>query len=408
MAATRERRSNAGRRMASLLNEEEEDEFYKTSYGGFNETVDDGDYVQKNDDEEDIIDSDFSIDENDEPISDMEEESGKGAKRRKMGTVTKAYREPVPKKQAPNKTKEPKPKNERQSTLRKRPKFTVIDSGRKSFRKSTAAKTAATQSRLKQRFEAERKRTRVIRTEEYIPTQEELLEEAGITERENIKSLERFRRMELEKQKIRPTKKKFTGPTIRYFSTAMPIIEEVYDPNTDVDPLSISDPKEPEETNDKATREKSVKRGKKKSTVMEVTGQYERTFITFENDIDNKVFDSYFPKQDTARKHRQICAVTRLPARYYDPITQLPYRNMQAFKILREAYYQQLEERGNTDNPDVARWLEWRKKIKEYRVTTMKKMQSAASANPKPPAAGGTAGGSPMKLASTAAGGTTK
>lgn len=113
---------------------------------------------------------------------------------------------------------------------------------------------------------------------------------------------------------------------------------------------------------------------------MEVTGQYERTFITFENDIDNKLFESYFPTPDAARKHRQICAVTRLPARYYDPITQLPYRNMQAFKILREAYYQQLEERGNTDNPDVARWLEWRKKIKEYRMTAMKKLQP-----PKPP-----------------------
>uniref|UniRef100_A0A8W7PN16 Vacuolar protein sorting-associated protein 72 homolog n=1 Tax=Anopheles coluzzii TaxID=1518534 RepID=A0A8W7PN16_ANOCL len=320
MAATRERRSNAGRRMATLLNEEEEDEFYKTSYGGFSETADDGDYVQKNDDEEDIVDSDFSIDENDEPISDAEEEPAKGSKRRKVGTVTKAYREPAPKKQAPAKAKEPKAKAERQSTLRKRPKFTVIDSGRKSFRKSTAAKTAATQSRLKQRFEAERKRTRVIRTEEYIPTQEELLEEAEITERENIKSLG-------------------------------------------------------------SAREKTVKRSRsKKTTLMEVTGQYERTFITFENDIDNKLFESYFPTPDAARKHRQICAVTRLPARYYDPITQLPYRNMQAFKILREAYYQQLEERGNTDNPDVARWLEWRKKIKEYRMTAMKKLQP-----PKPP-----------------------
>uniref|UniRef100_A0A182JQJ6 Vacuolar protein sorting-associated protein 72 homolog n=1 Tax=Anopheles christyi TaxID=43041 RepID=A0A182JQJ6_9DIPT len=397
MAAARERRSNAGRRMATLLNEEEEDEFYKTSYGGFSETADDGDYVQKNDDEEDIVDSDFSIDENDEPISDAEEETAKGSKRRKVGTITKAYREPAPKKQAPTKAKEPKAKTERQSTLRKRPKFTVIDSGRKSFRKSTAAKTAATQSRLKQRFEAERKRTRVIRTEEYIPTQEELLEEAEITERENIKSLERFRRMELEKQKIRPTKKKFTGPTIRYFSTAMPIIEEVYDSNAEVDPLNISDPKEADDTSDKTTREKTVKRTRnKKTTLIEVTGQYERTFITYENDIDNKLFDSYFPKPDTSRKHRQICAVTRLPARYYDPITQLPYRNMQAFKILREAYYQQLEERGNTDNPDVARWLEWRKKIKEYRVTSMKKLQP-----PKPPTSGTPA--SPAKPNSGAA-----
>uniref|UniRef100_A0A182J1V4 Vacuolar protein sorting-associated protein 72 homolog n=1 Tax=Anopheles atroparvus TaxID=41427 RepID=A0A182J1V4_ANOAO len=384
MAASRERRTNAGRRMASLLNEEEEDEFYKTSYGGFSETADDGDYVQKNDEEEDVVDSDFSIDENDEPVSDAEEEPAKGAKRRKAGTVTKAYREPAPKKPAV-KTKEPKPKMERQSTLRKRPKFTVIDSGRKSFRKSTAAKTAATQSRLRQRFEAERKRTRVIRTEAYIPTQEELLEEAEITERENLKSLERFRRMELEKQKTRPTKRKFVGPTIRYLSTAMPVIEEIPSAKGDSDPLSTqSDAKDADDQTD--IKDKSVKRIKKQTTRLEVTGQYERTFITFENDIDNKVFDAVFPKPDTGRRYRQVCAVTRLPARYYDPVTQLPYRNVQAFKILREAYYQQLEERGNVDNPDVARWLEWRKKIKEYRVTALKKIQAAA-ASEKPPAA---------------------
>lgn len=45
MAASRERRGNAGAKMASLLDEEEEDDFYKTSYGGFDETNDDGDYV---------------------------------------------------------------------------------------------------------------------------------------------------------------------------------------------------------------------------------------------------------------------------------------------------------------------------------------------------------------------------
>lgn len=44
MAAARERRSNAGNRIAKLL-DEEEDEFYKTSYGGFSETADDRDYM---------------------------------------------------------------------------------------------------------------------------------------------------------------------------------------------------------------------------------------------------------------------------------------------------------------------------------------------------------------------------
>lgn len=44
MAANRERRSNAGNKLSKLLNEEEEDDFYKTTYGGFNEVEDDDDY----------------------------------------------------------------------------------------------------------------------------------------------------------------------------------------------------------------------------------------------------------------------------------------------------------------------------------------------------------------------------
>lgn len=45
MAATRERRNNAGTKMSKLLDDEEEDDFYKTSYGGFDEANDDQDYV---------------------------------------------------------------------------------------------------------------------------------------------------------------------------------------------------------------------------------------------------------------------------------------------------------------------------------------------------------------------------
>lgn len=45
MAATRERRNNAGARISKLIDAEEEDDFYKTSYGGFDEKEDDNDYV---------------------------------------------------------------------------------------------------------------------------------------------------------------------------------------------------------------------------------------------------------------------------------------------------------------------------------------------------------------------------
>ena len=44
MAASRSQRSSAGNRMSQLLDEEEEDEFYKTTYGGFAEEADDIDY----------------------------------------------------------------------------------------------------------------------------------------------------------------------------------------------------------------------------------------------------------------------------------------------------------------------------------------------------------------------------
>lgn len=117
MAAIRERRTNAGNKMAKLLNEEEEDDFYKTTYGGFDEVEQDNDYMfvyhisivylcnknswltiikhlyfREEDEAEDEVDSDFSIDENDEPVSDTEQEGPK--KKRRL--VTKAYKEPKP------------------------------------------------------------------------------------------------------------------------------------------------------------------------------------------------------------------------------------------------------------------------------------------------------------------------
>lgn len=62
MAATRERRATAGNRISKLLNEEEEEDIYKTLYGGFQEVEDDKDYIQNNkSDEDDSVDSDFSI-----------------------------------------------------------------------------------------------------------------------------------------------------------------------------------------------------------------------------------------------------------------------------------------------------------------------------------------------------------
>ena len=70
MALNRSRRSNAGSKMATLLDSEETDDFYATTYGGFAEEAEDKEFAyQSPNDEDDAVDSDFSIDENDEPRS---------------------------------------------------------------------------------------------------------------------------------------------------------------------------------------------------------------------------------------------------------------------------------------------------------------------------------------------------
>lgn len=60
---------------------------------------------------------------------------------------------------------------------------------RKSIRRSTAAKSAATQKRLRERNQDQRRKIKVIRHNTWKPTQEELLEEALQTEEINMKSL---------------------------------------------------------------------------------------------------------------------------------------------------------------------------------------------------------------------------
>ncbi|EDX04632.1 vacuolar protein sorting-associated protein 72 homolog [Drosophila simulans] len=348
MAASRSRRNNAGNKIARLLNEEEEDDFYKTSYGGFQEDEEDKEYEQK-DEEEDVVDSDFSIDEHDEPVSDQEEAPEKTRKR--GGVNTKAYKETKP---AVKKDTKATPALHKKrpgggvTKRRARPRFTVLDSGRKSIRTSTAIKTQATKIRLKELDDARKRKKKKVRVEDYMPTQEELLEEAKITEEENTKSLEKFQKMELEKKKSRPTKRTFSGPTIRYHSLTMPAMRK---PTRGANPAVDS---------------------------KDLAGKCERTFVTIENDFNDKVFQNLFRHKAPPKASNGICPITRLPARYFDPITQQPYYSIQAFKILREAYYMQLEQQGGgSEQPELAKWLEWRKLVKENRL----KASAAANKN---------------------------
>ncbi|XP_073952224.1 vacuolar protein sorting-associated protein YL-1 [Choristoneura fumiferana] len=402
--AQREKRANAGNRMAKLLDEEEEDDFYKTTYGGFQETAEDNDYVEEKE-ADDIVDSDFDIDENDDPVSDQEVDE-----KRKRAIGTKAYKDPKrrkaaaadkPKKEVVKKVKEDKPEKPKPEKTEDFDQSLNDSIGRKSIRKSTAVKSLETQQRIKIRSELKKKKVKKV--EEKMPSQEELLEEALITEQENLKSLERFEQIELERKKVRPTKKTITGPVIKYHSFAVPIPSDEQD--TAVPEITLSDiikseevittpcdvsmeeviPEEPKPEVEKDEAEKLVtqrmeidiigpddeiilndvvkEEKPKPPRVLNVKPKlfYERTLLTFHNDIKNKAFNACYKMAQPKRRPEMLCAVTKRPARYIDPITKLPYRSVDAFRIIREAYYQQLEARGDRSDPQMKAWLKWRR-----------------------------------------------
>ncbi len=98
LALGRERRTNAGAKMSKLIDNEEEDEFYTTAYGGFSEIENDKEFVENEEDhEEDYVDSDFDIDENEEPFDETDaakndENEEFARKRPTRGVYTKAYK----------------------------------------------------------------------------------------------------------------------------------------------------------------------------------------------------------------------------------------------------------------------------------------------------------------------------
>ncbi|KAK8396446.1 hypothetical protein O3P69_005474 [Scylla paramamosain] len=219
MAAGRERRNNAGTKMSRLLEEEEEDDFYKTTYGGFMEEADDVDYQ-----------SEVEQDDEFQTWRRMLREGKKKGGR----LITKAYKEPksVTKTKSTSSSSAPvvKKVKEKKVVSKKPAVFDLTALEKKGIRKSTQMKSAETVKRQRERAEVEKKRA--MKKKDVVPslprlTQEELLEEAKITEEANLKSLEKYELAELDRKKPKVVRRGFTGSFIRYQSTTMPLIQEV-------------------------------------------------------------------------------------------------------------------------------------------------------------------------------------
>ncbi|XP_068711860.1 vacuolar protein sorting-associated protein 72 homolog [Montipora foliosa] len=308
----RESRRNAGNLMSKLIEDEQDvDDFYKTAFGGFEEVSGDEKY-ETEDEEADVIDSDFSISETDEVIDDQADEE---PKRKRQKHIIKPYKAPAKDADRPKATN-------RDPEVKKRRVFE--EEPREGVRKSTRALTVERAQATKNRFRQEKEKKTLLKKQQPKRfrdmrrlTQEELLAEAKITEEENIASLQAYQQLEADKKKTKIQKVALKGPVIRFHSLSMPVLEVT-------EPLVKVDDNEDEEI--------SVDSSKRCC----------RNFLIF---TDAKSFPStYFPTKKPKIPHRTYCPVTGLPARYQDPITGLPYANTQAFRYIRERYALQLEE----------------------------------------------------------------
>ncbi|XP_010217313.1 PREDICTED: uncharacterized protein LOC104571873, partial [Tinamus guttatus] len=136
---------------------------------------------------------------------------------------------------------------------------------------------------------------------------------------------ENYERLEADKKKQVQKKRKCVGPVIRYCSVTMPLITELgKEENVDVEGLD----------QDAQQAEAAPAPG----------GKCSRTFITFS---DDETFERFFPKAKQPRLPvRELCPVTHKPAVYRDPITDIPYSSIRAFKIIREAYKKYITAHG--------------------------------------------------------------
>lgn len=166
--------------------------------------------------------------------------------------------------------------------------------------------------------------------------------------------------MEVEKKKIRPIKRMCSGPVIRYQSLSMPAVNDAAKPGQNKRKRLHSSLIENGNPSTDMEIEPMIVDDKENTT--NTKQRVERTFISFDNDVSDEFFSSIFKKENPPKKDVMICPMTKLPAKYFDPVTSLPYRNIQALKIIREAYYQLIE---TIKPPSAENWIQWRRKLKD-------------------------------------------
>lgn len=75
-----------------------------------------------------------------------------------------------------------------------------------------------------------------------------------------------------------------------------------------------------------------------------------RTFITFSDDEAFKAAFKAASRHSPALPMQEVCPVTHKAALYRDPVTDIPYADARAFRIIREAYRKYIAAHGFPSN----------------------------------------------------------
>ncbi|NXI06932.1 VPS72 protein, partial [Irena cyanogastra] len=278
----------------------------------------DDEYRGEHSDSDDEVDSDFDIDEGDEPGSEQDE----AEPRRRRRVLTKAYREPLKSLRA-KKAEGPRGASQRSREVKSVPLELQEDVGDSECGVGIAGNGVLwTEFLLLQGLGTRSERALGDPSWEWDAMGELLVLQglgSGSQGSVGAPDWENYERLEADKKKQVQKKRKIVGPVIRYWSLTMPLLPE---PGRD-DPVDVEglDP----ESHAAAA-----------AAAPPSPGKCSRTFISFSDDA---TFERCFPRGKAPRlPARELCPVTHKPALYRDPITDIPYSNARAFRIIREAY----------------------------------------------------------------------
>ncbi|KAI9278819.1 YL1 nuclear protein-domain-containing protein [Phascolomyces articulosus] len=373
-AKERERRANAGNRMRALLDQEVEmEDLFEESL-----SEDEEFYTRPEDEVQDTVDSDFDTESSDEERE--QEELGRQEDKAIEQQERQARRAPpppttarIPKRQPQKKIKPTTTSTTQSPPPQRRPRRTETDATRQSSRSNTVRNRLQVEEQIreyKNRREKQPKRDRPV-VKQF--TQEELLAEAAITERENLASLEQWQQKEAEKRARmkKKDKKRIVGPFVRYTS----FTEDSQDrpKRRKLVMISSSSSTEGEDHNNVQTEitdpaalawqekrdiEQSDTVGRNLISFMQTGEEDQLQQIPNNNNISTATSLSTSGSSLTGLTDRELdrmdlipelaswaerptrptkptlCPITGMHAKYLDPKTNVPYSNLEAYKMI--------------------------------------------------------------------------